>query len=575
MKKFKRVAFVFSLLFLVVTLSPAAAQAPYATNLTPVTTKSSTPIPSYNQQTITSIGETDIYANLDASVPRNLRTLSQNVIIEVLAGTACLLSGRDPLNPADGRCLGIDQSGKITYVEQQSGIAQTMGSLMGGAFSIPVSGAGYTEYAMGNFGITKSAYAQTDIPSGGGLGYDRLKPLVNIWTRFRDIAYLAFVLAFTIIGLAIMFRVKIDARTVMTIQNQIPKIVIALILVTFSYAIAGFLIDMMYVIMYLIILAFSNLTSTNIDPYANIFTVINKSFSPGYNVPGIIGLTGEISLGMSKVFGVMVVNFLESTISSVFKMLFSPFQAISSIGCQALDLASTGGLAAVGYIPVVGGWFKSIPHIGGIFGGGGSCDFVEKFFQTFFIGLFTIITFIVILVAIIVSLFRAWFTIIKSFAYVLVDVIVGPLWIAAGVFPGSKLNFSTWIKHLMGHLSVFPTAFGVILLGKTIIDNVTHTSGLFSPPLVGVDIGGSTAVASFIGFGFIISIPSILDRVRKAIGAMDFGLTDIKRGFNAGKSVGGVATNYTIGNYSKVGKDGKLEQAQGLSKLGHAMGLIK
>ena len=39
----------------------------------------------------------------------------------------------------------------------------------------------------------------------------------------------------------------------MTIQNQIPKIIISLILVTFSFAIAGFLIDLMWVSIYVVI----------------------------------------------------------------------------------------------------------------------------------------------------------------------------------------------------------------------------------------------------------------------------------------------------------------------------------
>lgn len=44
-----------------------------------------------------------------------------------------------------------------------------------------------------------------------------------------------------------MFRVKISPQTVITIQNLLPKIIFALILITFSYAIAGFLMDLMYV----------------------------------------------------------------------------------------------------------------------------------------------------------------------------------------------------------------------------------------------------------------------------------------------------------------------------------------
>lgn len=539
MKKLKNGVYVFLFLLVVVTLRPVAAQAPDAPST--VKTVPSSPIQSTNM----------LYENVDPTVSKNLHTLSQNAIIEVLASFTCFLSGRDPLNPVNGKCLGIDaKTGKMAYqTDNAGGVAQTMGGLIGGTFAIPVSGGGYAQYAMENFGITKKAIAapldgsegsgpaDEVIRTSNGLGYDRLKPLIGIWTRFRDIAYLGFVLAFTIIGLAIMFRIKIDARTVMSVQNQLPKIIVALIMVTFSYAIAGFLIDMMYVLMFLVILTFNSLTPTNVDTDSNVFTVVNKAFSPGYGVPGIIGLTSTISFGISKAFGSLAVNFLESTISNVFQLMFSPFQAISSIGCGAVNIAATGGLSALGYIPKVGDWLKDLPGIGGLFGG--SCDFIETFFQGIVISIFTIISFLVILIAIIVSLFRVWFTLIKSFAYILIDTLIAPLWITAGIFPGSKLGFGTWIKHLMGHLSVFPMTFAVILLGKTIIDNVGGSQPMFSPPLIGGDIGGNTAIAGFIGFGFIISTPSILDRTRKAIGAVDFGLTDLKRGFGAGRTLTG------------------------------------
>lgn len=547
MRKLKHVIYCLLFFLTVSTISPALAQAPVLGQIQtpPPQTKNS----NYNI----------IYSNVENNVPRNLNTLTQNTIISVLSSAVCMLSGMDPLDPENGRCLGINtKTGTIGYTEKGSGGIQLMAGLIGGTFSIPISGSDYAVYALDNFGVTKKAFAQTKNETQFGVGFNRLKPLVTIWSRFRDIAYLAFVLAFTIIGLAIMFRVKIDARTVMTIQNQIPKIVIALVLVTFSYAIAGFMIDLMYVAMYLIILTFNTLTPTNIDVNANIFGVVNKAFSVGWNtpvasgnIPGIIGLTGELSWGVSRVMGELATDFLSSTISAFFQSFFVPFQAISSIGCGAFSIISTGGLGLIGYIPIVGDLFKSIPGIGGLFGGA-SCNFLETFFKYFFISLFTIITFLIILVTILFSLFRVWFTLIKSFAYVLADAMIAPLWIAAGIFPGSKLTFTTWLRHLSGHLSVFPMTFAVIFLGKTMMDAVSSGNGqLFSPPLIGSQLGGNSIVAAFIGFGFIISLHSILDKTRKVVGAFDFGLADIKSSFGAGfqtpRSAAGTAIQSQMG----------------------------
>ncbi len=522
------------------------------------------------------------YKDVNPDVPKDLNTLTQSTIIHVLTGSVCLLSGRDPLNPINGKCLGIDtKSGKIGYVAGQGGMAKVMGNLIGASFVIPVSGSDYAQYALNNFGITKKTYAQEK--QQNGLGFSRLTPLVGIWARFRDIAYLVFVLAFTVIGLAIMFRVKIDARTVMTIQNQIPKIVIALILVTFSYAIAGFLIDMMYVLMFLVILTFSSLNPAQVNTHASIFNVVNKVMEPGAYNPGpsgIISLTYSVSSNVGSMFSSLAIGFLESTISSLFEVFFIPLEALN-LGCNVFGFFSSWitipGLLQK--IPGVGDLLGHIPGFDSLFGGS-SCDFVKTFFETAFTVIFGIIVFLVVLIAILYSLFRAWFTIIKSFAYILVDAMVAPLWITAGVFPGSKLNFTSWIRHISGHLSVFPMTFGVILLGKTIMDAVGSGQGqLFSPPLIGDAISGNTTVASFIGLAFIISIPSILDRTRKAIGAIDFGLVDIRRSFGAGAKMGTGGFQAATSREIEYGKDGEgkyVPQPIGRGrKLAKGLGIIR
>jgi len=88
--------------------------------------------------------------------------------------------------------------------------------------------------------IVKPTYAQ-------GTGFEGLKPILPIWTIFRNLAYVFFTIIFILTGFAIMFRLKINPQTVVTIQNALPKIIVSLILVTFSYAIAGLLIDLIYV----------------------------------------------------------------------------------------------------------------------------------------------------------------------------------------------------------------------------------------------------------------------------------------------------------------------------------------
>ena len=87
--------------------------------------------------------------------------------------------------------------------------------------------------------LVQPAYAQ-------GIGYSGLRPLLPLWKASRNIAYTIIVLVFLFIGLGIMLRIKISPQAVITIQQAIPKALITLVLITFSYAIAGLMIDLMY-----------------------------------------------------------------------------------------------------------------------------------------------------------------------------------------------------------------------------------------------------------------------------------------------------------------------------------------
>lgn len=87
----------------------------------------------------------------------------------------------------------------------------------------------------------KPAYAQT------GFAVQAFTPVLKLWELSRNIALLGFTVIFIAIGFMIMLRTKIDPRTVVTVQQAIPKLVVGIILVLFSYAIIGLIIDVVNV----------------------------------------------------------------------------------------------------------------------------------------------------------------------------------------------------------------------------------------------------------------------------------------------------------------------------------------
>ena len=142
--------------------------------------------------------------------------------------------------------LPTEEVGNATSYQPKGAIGGISNLIAAMYANPPASSVEYFADLGKNLGIVKPAYAQ-------GIGFEGLKPILPIWKAFRNIAYLFFTIIFVIMGFAIMFRVKLDPQTVISIQNAIPRVVVALILVTFSYAIAGLLIDLIYVIFFLFV----------------------------------------------------------------------------------------------------------------------------------------------------------------------------------------------------------------------------------------------------------------------------------------------------------------------------------
>lgn len=107
----------------------------------------------------------------------------------------------------------------------------------------PASGIGYVINTLSRLHLVPQAYAQE-----AGFGYKNISITLNFWRVIRNFAYALTTIAVVVMAFMIMFRVKINPQTVITVQSTIPKVAITLILITFSYAIAGFMVDLMYVV---------------------------------------------------------------------------------------------------------------------------------------------------------------------------------------------------------------------------------------------------------------------------------------------------------------------------------------
>lgn len=252
----------------------------------------------------------------------------------------------------------------------------------------PFSGISYVKSRVQNFGIIPVTYAQS-----AGFGFDALKPVQAMWRASRDVAFGLFILITVIFSFMIMFRVKISPQLVISIQSAIPKIVTALILVTFSYAIAGFLIDLMYVVI-------------------GILSIIISSF-----IPSILGATVPATV----IFNMLTVG--------------QPTGLPIQLGIFSLMFIYMGPLILTMLILTILGIFLS-PYTAGL---------------TFFIPFILLI--IVVVVALWTSIKTLW-GLLKAFVNLLLLTIFAPLQLAIGILMPS-MGFGAWIKSYVSNLSVF------------------------------------------------------------------------------------------------------------------------
>lgn len=458
----------------------------------------------------------DPFSQVDQDVPRNHHSFAQVALIDISSAILCQLIGIDIVSPSTP-CLGInEQTKKIGYVQPETpGVPQIGGvigmssNLIGGLYTPPISTGVYVQYLADNFGIVKPAHAQN------GAGFDGIQGTVlDLYTLTRNIVYLLLVVLFIIIGIAIMIRVKIDPRTVMSVQNQIPKLIMGIIMITFSFAFAGLLIDVMWTITYFSI----NAMTRPIAPCTGARFDVDIP-------PGSIDLRQDkTNPPLGAVATRDILNNPVAFVTDIFGDDTGCFGSVDGISGLAIDVGKTLGdvlsrtlLGIFGlneelkgcnissFIPVVGNGSVGDCVKNGIFG-------ILKY-------LIGIIGSLVIGLAILINLIRIWFTLLKAYISIILGIILSPFWIILGLLPGGGLGFSQWTRHMVAHLALFPATALMLILAAIFAQNssISEPSGnVFLPPLIG-NPNIADGMGSILAFAFIMLTPDMMKIIRDAL----------------------------------------------------------
>jgi hypothetical protein len=425
-------------------------------------------------------------ANTNYGIQNNLHNNTQVVLIETMSAVLCQLVGIDAINP-NQPCLSIDRTtNKIGFIRTQNtktdsnhlgGILGLTVSLIGMTYNLPIHTTDYTQYIASNFGLIKQVYAQ-------GSGFTNLTPLLSLWTRVRNLAYLAFVIVFVIIGFAIMLRIKIDPRTTMSIQNQIPKVIISILLITFSYAIAGLLIDAMWVTTYT---GVNLLAGETACPNSTTETVASTATGQFYNSP--FSFVGEL----------LKCSPAESIIELSWKVSMAVGSILSDIVLAAFNVDNSTTSCHIGLNMDWGQCGRAITF-------GLIRDIVA------------ILAVLIFAIAIIVQLFRVWLALIKAYLFLVYYTLVSPLWILLGLpFGSTRYGFSGWIRHMLYALSIYPITIFLFVIAIVLANdpNINSTVNNFIPPLV-ANPNINHSMGYILALAVILIAPEVTNMMRES-----------------------------------------------------------
>lgn len=382
----------------------------------------------------------------------------------------------------------------------------------------PASGTYYVSNILQNAGFIPNSYAAE------GMGFAAIKPLMNLWKIFRDVSYLFIVLILVSIGFMIMFRMKLNPQTVISVENALPKIVITLLLITFSFAIAGFLIDLMYLSIALVIGIISNNNAyfdagkmQNIFFNSNFGTLFDfmmpTSFNTAFNNTKALGVVPLELFPRMSVIGDAFMSMFPKAVDGVLRTAGIAIGGYYFVTNLAALVNNTGIPHLLNNLTGLGNGIGEVPHpiIGTV-----TLTFIILAIISFLIHGFGFIIGVLVLFTFTGMLFNIFFLLIRSYLQIIVSIVFSPFILLFEALPGKSV-FSFWIKGLIGELISFPVVIAILLVAQTLLNTMSAQDTMWTPPfLFQVDPNG---LGIIIGMGLIFVIPDIIKFVKEAVGA--------------------------------------------------------
>lgn len=435
---------------------------------------------------------------------------------------SCLAVGQSVIGQP---CLSYLQGVPVlSKTNTSGGVLGTATSLIGMLYTNPpVRTADYLGSLGEQFGVVKTANAQVI-----GSGSQVLNPILRLWQVSRNISYVLMIIIFVIIGIMIMFRHKINPQTVITVQAALPGLVIGLIMITFSFFLAGLISDMAFVGTNVVGYYFSAVRGHTNDPQDLVKEISNQ------NAVSLVSPLVE-SVNRDSVTDALssVWNFFGGWTQYVLTLLatFTTVQ-LTSQGTEFLKAIPKVGEGIQAAVNILAGVVASrIPaQAAGI-----ALSFIAS-------------------IILIYSMFKLLMRLINNYISIIFLTITAPFQLLAAALPGRQGLATGWILNMLSNVLAFPAVLAVLYFVAFLIGPkfLNEHCGIHDPngcpfkvsylnqaqdnnlvyaeertvSIVGTQtfplLGGFTLdiLNLLLAFGALIALPAVPDIIGKAVGRM-------------------------------------------------------
>jgi len=450
----------------------------------------------------------------------------------------------------------------LSQVNLQGGALGAGTSLIGLLYKHPpVRTVDYLASVGQGFGFVKAAHAQV---TGSGAGV--LSPILNLWEASRNIAYVFMIIIFVVIGLMVMFRQRINPQTVITAQAALPGLVIGLVMITFSFFLAGLISDMAYV-------------GTNVVGYY--FSIAQRPDKDPQNLVSDIEQQNILSL-FTPFTKAVSQNKVKNAVDSIWNNLADP----NTNRTNPLDMDPQKALSTLTSFVVS----QFIMPFGSMAGGpgqivAGAISFGGGYFAPQAMAS-TALSFAAMII-LIYAMFRLLLRLINNYLAIIFLTITAPFQFLAAALPGRQSIATGWILNMLANILAFPAVLAVLyfvafILGKDfvqppqssvfIISQLNQTKQTAFTPVAqaaeGKIVEGSTFplfggldlsfIHLLLAFGALMALPAIPDIIARTIGRVGVAGQligqELGSSYREGRGYAGQASQGASGIAGQVGR---------------------